>query len=207
MPLAVLAAGAAITLLLARGGLGRKRWQLALICLVLAADMLLGFREWRLPTAPYHVPDFYARLARDPARYGVVDLPAPQSDEDLGRILLDKLVHHKRVPYNLDRTAYVRGFDRPVYEEENLALRVAIPNTPRRYSEEARRFRCRLDCSWVRGLRRHGYRYLVLHRTGHRSLDHRLVRCLERCTTELVHRDDELRVYQAPTLPGAGGMR
>jgi hypothetical protein len=201
-PLVLLAAGAILTLLFEHTALGRSKLTVSIVTLGLVAEMMVGFRGGApLPTAPAGAPKFYHLIGKDPARYGVVDLPGPQSDEEYGRYLLYQLVHRKRIPYNFQgHFAYVRGKNPPVDESRNLTLRLQIPNAPRRLDKEAAWFHCRLDCTWVRELRHFDYRYLVLHLTGNRELDEKLAHCLGGCANEVEYRDSEVLVVRAPAL-------
>jgi hypothetical protein len=55
-----------------------------------------------LPFAEHRTSAFYRALARDPADYGVIDLPLARTTFELGHYLLDQTVHRKRIPYDLD---------------------------------------------------------------------------------------------------------
>lgn len=203
LPVALLALGVMITLLLSRGLPARARsWALAAAVLLLAADMLLlSPGHGPLPSAPYRVPTFYRQLAQQAAgSFGVVDLPAPSSDSEMGRYFLYQLSHRKRIPYNLDLgdlEPFSPGAS-PAARRlvAGLALAEQVPHRPRDRARDARLFRCPESCDGVAAVHALGYRYFVLHRTGHGPLDQALRRCLGRCLRAPVHADARVTVFE-----------
>jgi len=206
LPLVYLAMGAALALLLSRRGVGAGRLQVALISLALAAELLVGFRGGvTLPWSEHAVHPVYRKLGAARGPGGVVDLPAPATDNELGSYLLAQLTHRRRVPYNLDMDGFGGAVTPEMYD---LVLRLGmdahVPNHPPDLELDMHRFRCKGGCGGVEHLRQRGYRFLVLHRTGHSALDGRFRRCLERCVPAPIFADDDVRAYELPAAGGAG---
>ena len=134
-----------------------------------------------------------------------MDLPAPATDNELGSYLLAQLTHRRRVPYNLDMDGFGGAVTPEMYD---LVLRLGmdahVPNHPPDLELDMHRFRCKGGCGGVEHLRQRGYRFLVLHRTGHSALDGRFRRCLERCVPAPIFADDDVRAYELPAAGGAG---
>ena len=200
-PMIVLAMGAMITLLLARKVAPRHRPAASCaLSLVIGLDLLLLFgTPAPLPAAPFKVPAFYTDLAAEPGDFGVVDIPPSSSDYILGRYLLYQLVHGKRLPYNLDFWRFGPSAPLSVLAFlEGVDLILQEPNLPRSWDKEARAFRCKVNCDGPAAMAAMGYRYMVLHHTGHAPLDDKLAACVERCLPRVHHRDNEVTVYRLP---------
>ena len=197
MPLVYLAMGAMATLLLSRRGVSASRLQILLIGAAITAESLIGFRgQIALPSTAHDVHPIYNKIKAVAGQAGVVDLPAPRTDNELGRYLLFQLTHRKRVPYNLD----MDGFGATVSSEikdlvMGLSMDAHFPNHPPDLELDLHRYRCRGGCGGVRNLRSRGYRFLILHRTGHQRLDQKFKTCLEHCVKDPFYSDGQLRAY------------
>ncbi len=211
LPLVLLCMGAMITLLLARGDRPAGPLKLALLCAVFVLDLLLVYRApaVAIPAAPLKIPAYYAKLAEVPGNFGVMDLPPPGNDNEKGRYLLYQLTHMKTIPYTLDMDAFwgIKKSQLGRFWHE-LNLSEQPPNTPRNWDQELARFQAKknalnLNCHGVQQLRGVGFRYLVLHRSGHPALDTLLKSTIEKCQMVVSHADDEVTVYALSTAsPG-----
>lgn len=202
LPLAVLAMGAMITILLSRWKESPRRfWIMAGMCLLLALDLLsVSQGSPKLPANAFSLPPSHKKFAAEAGAFGVVDLPPPVNDAELGRYFLYQLEHRKWVPYNLDkivltnqRTPAIQGY----FSE--IKLKHSPPNNPTDWSLADRLFRCPAGCLALHQLSRLSYRYLVVHHTGNESLDHKLAVCIERCIPKRVSRDHRTTVYRLPS--------
>lgn len=204
-PLVLLSAGAMTALLFARSELrGKiKAACLVLFCLLVTGDYLWAYqRQAPVPTAPYRVPSFYADLHKEPGLFGVLDIPVTGSDYMVGQYLLYQLRHGKLVPYNLDRGRFgPHAPDAARDFADALALSSQDYNDTRDWPREAGLFRCKINCEGAAALASMGYRYVVLHRTGHEAMDLKLCACVERCIKKRSREDSEVVVYGLPPTP------
>lgn len=197
LPLVLLAMGAMAALLF-RGATPRKRALLALLCVAIVVDFLVAYRgAAALPSAPFSVPTYYAELARQPGRFGVLDIPVTRSNFIVGRYMLYQLRHGKRIPYNFNHRRFgARDPDAAQAFAQSLALTPQDYNDPRDWAREASRFRCRVHCDGARELAKLGYRYVVQHLTASPAFDGKLAACARRCLPPPVHRDSRVQVYE-----------
>ena len=201
LPLVLLAMGAMITLLLVSWRAApRGRWAVPLACAILLLDLLGAYRgDPRLPAHPFSLPPSHRQIAGEAGSFGVLDLPPPVNDGELGRYYLYQLEHRKQIPYNLDmnalphnRTPAIQGYF------SGLKLEHAPPNHPANWGLASRQFKCPSGClAWPQMVRL-GYRYVVLNHTGHAALDRELTACVERCLPGPVKRDRRTSLYRIP---------
>ncbi len=76
-----------------------------------------------------------------------------------------------------------------------LSMDAHFPNHPPDLELDLHRYRCRGGCGGVKDLRSRGYRFLILHRTGHQRLDQKFKTCLEHCVKDPFYSDGQLRAY------------
>lgn len=204
LPLVALSMGAMITLLIARLAAGwKRRGAVAATCLVLAVDLVGIFQPApHLPTHTVRIPQFFMLAQEDPEPYGVVDLPLPVTDEEIGNYLLYQQYHRKRMPYNLDMRPFPGNNDPKIKAFfTGLWMPPTEPNSPRDWTASASGFKCNLDCDGRAAMASQGYRYLVLHLSGNEYMDTKLIDCVERCFSERQYTDDQIIAYW---LPAAG---
>ncbi len=198
LPVVLMAMGAAIALLLARGdGNARKprRWQSLLLSALIVVDMGMMYAEgpFRMPVLDMSVPDFYEEIREDPEVYPVLDVPVGVSIRTICVYYLYQLRHEKYVPFTLLGTNLESGTPaRDFVEHLTLPIESEFGADNRDGT-----FQCSIEsCAGADDLRARGYRYLVLHRLGAPAVDAPLQECVERCLPYPVHEDEQVRVYE-----------
>ncbi|MFZ5477190.1 MAG: hypothetical protein ACOZNI_10485, partial [Myxococcota bacterium] len=88
----------------------RPRWVPAVVLAVSLETVLASAARWPLPTSPTDVPALYARVAAEPDRRAVLDLPAEVGTTmATSRYFWFQTVHRRPVPYKPDARAGSTG--------------------------------------------------------------------------------------------------
>lgn len=173
----------------------RRRWLQALTVASVAALMTLEYVPWPFPTSDIAVPAFYQSIARDPARYAVVDVPLATASRFMGW----QTVHGKDlivgVTARCPPQAFALAARNPLLRALSLEV-FASPENPKG-ERPPRNFDY---APALRELQALNVRYLVVHKNrmgGERG--QRMMALLRRLQLLRVFEDADTQVYRVTT--------
>ena len=171
----------------------RARWLPVMLGIGVASALSFEYLTWPFPTSALSVPTFYRRIARDPARYAVVDVPLTTSAQFMGW----QTVHGKAMLVGVTARVPPEAF---ALVARNPLLRALspqdfdLPGQPQPLRESlAPDFDYRPA---IAELRRLDVRYLVLHKAMTTEAQREeIVALLNRLRLPIVFDDADTRVY------------
>ena len=177
--------------LLARAN-DKRAWLRPLVVVGVAAVIGFEYLTYPFPTSDISVPAFYRQIARDPARYAVVDVPISTNSRSMGW----QTVHGKPMLVGVLARAPARDFDLVARNDLLRALSAEVfdaPNAPNAMSAGS-------DFDYapaLRELQNLNVRYLVVHKDRIADTNGaRMTALLQQLQLPVVFEDAQTRVYR-----------
>ena len=169
----------------------QRRWLAALLGFGVASAIGFEYLAAPFPTKELRVPAFYRQIARDPARYAIVDVPLTTSSQFMGW----QTVHGKPTLVGVTARVPPEAFDLVARNLVLRALSVEVYTTPRHQNNTAPALDFDSQPS-LKELRQLKVRYIVLHKSQSDNFGYvRTEAVLTRLRLPVVFDDDDTRVY------------